>query len=211
MATTVDKKNLKFMTRFNVLRGNLSQDAFAKKIGVSRAVIGHYENGERSPDSFILKKIADTCEVSVDWLLGLTDIESGNADDMAVEKRLGLTVGAIKALEKLKRYNDMPEKEKLKFITENTNVLETVNLLLEHEEIHNILFNIAAYVFANYEDLSVEADNDVFRLSLLAFQDKDSGKAQVVPGDILKNIFLIGIQKGVVKLRDELKPDKSNT
>jgi hypothetical protein len=39
--------------------------------------------------------------VSADWLLGLSDIKAGNADDMAVEKRLGLNEDAIKTLERL--------------------------------------------------------------------------------------------------------------
>ena len=150
MPTNVVKKNKLpiFRERFFKLRdrAKLSQEAFAKKIGISKSVIGFYESGNRIPDASILKKIVENCEISVDWLLGLTDIENGNADDVAVEKRLGLNSGAINTLEKLKQYNDNPDTHNKQFVTENTYLLETINLLLEHEEFHNILFNIAAYL-----------------------------------------------------------------
>ncbi|MEK4255456.1 helix-turn-helix domain-containing protein [Ureibacillus sp. FSL K6-2830] len=53
---------------------NISQIEFAKKIGVSNAVLSRYESGDRKPDFDILNKIADYFEVSVDYLLGRTDI-----------------------------------------------------------------------------------------------------------------------------------------
>jgi transcriptional regulator with XRE-family HTH domain len=54
-------------------RHNISQIEFAKKIGVSNAVLSRYESGDRKPDYDILNKIADYFGVSVDFLLGRTD------------------------------------------------------------------------------------------------------------------------------------------
>ena len=80
-----------FKNRFNELRGDMPQSVFAEKIGIARATVGFYENGERLPDALTLKQIADKTGVSTDWLLGRTDDRSGNADVMVVEKRLGLS------------------------------------------------------------------------------------------------------------------------
>jgi len=105
METKVERKKSKltiFQKRFNQLRGELSQAKFAEKLGLSRPVIGFYENGERIPDILTLKKIAETYNVSADWLLGLSDIKTGNADDMAIEKSIGLSEDAIKTLNRLK-------------------------------------------------------------------------------------------------------------
>lgn len=96
-----NKRNKVFEKRFNELRGDLSQAEFADKIGLSRPSIGYYENGNRVPDISTLKRIAETCNVSADWLIGLSDMRAGNADDMAIEKRLGLSEDAIKTLERL--------------------------------------------------------------------------------------------------------------
>lgn len=54
-------------------KNNISQIEFAKKIGVSNAVLSRYESGDRKPDYDILNKIADYFGVSVDFLLGRTD------------------------------------------------------------------------------------------------------------------------------------------
>lgn len=128
METTVDKKGNKFpifQKRFHGLRGELSQEEFAKKIGVSRPVIGFYENGDRVPDALTLKKIADKCETSVDWLLGLTNDEQGNADVTAVEKRLGLTPDTQRAL---REWNDMGNRRyHFKFIIDFINTFLSVD------------------------------------------------------------------------------------
>lgn len=68
--------NIKFPTfakRFYQLRGDMSQDEFSKYLGISRPTVGFYENGVRVPDAMILLKIAERCNVSADWLLGLSD------------------------------------------------------------------------------------------------------------------------------------------
>lgn len=92
MPTKEDRKKDKlpiFQKRFNELRNEMSQDEFAKFIGVSRATVGFYENGERVPDALTLIRIADKCDVGVDYLLGLSNLRDGNADDRALEKRYG--------------------------------------------------------------------------------------------------------------------------
>ncbi|QGG51567.1 helix-turn-helix domain-containing protein [Lysinibacillus pakistanensis] len=54
-------------------RNKISQIEFAKKIGVSNAVLSRYESGDRKPDYDTLQLIADFFEVSTDYLLGRTD------------------------------------------------------------------------------------------------------------------------------------------
>lgn len=48
---------------------NLTQDELAKKIGISRAALSHYEKDRREPDYDTLKKMADFFEVTTDYLL----------------------------------------------------------------------------------------------------------------------------------------------
>lgn len=56
-------------------KSKISQIDFAKKIGVSNAVLSRYESGDRKPDYDTLQLIADFFEVSTDYLLGRTDIQ----------------------------------------------------------------------------------------------------------------------------------------
>lgn len=65
-----------FAERFAALRGDQSQEAFAQFLGISRPTVGFYESGARIPDAVTLRRIAERCMVSTDYLLGLTDTKT---------------------------------------------------------------------------------------------------------------------------------------
>lgn len=67
---------------------NLSQAKLAKELGLVRSTICQYEKGNRQPDQETLIKIADFFNVSVDYLLGRTDIENPTFTDE--ERALGV-------------------------------------------------------------------------------------------------------------------------
>lgn len=52
----------------------ISQDALAKNIGVHGAVIGRYERDEVKPSIEMASQIADALEVSLDYLVGNTNL-----------------------------------------------------------------------------------------------------------------------------------------
>lgn len=51
-------------------RHGLSQEEFAKRIGISNATISRYEAGLRAPDIETILAIADEFKVPVNWLCG---------------------------------------------------------------------------------------------------------------------------------------------
>ncbi|MEG1805600.1 MAG: S24 family peptidase [Clostridia bacterium] len=63
------------MKRLKELRANKSQTYIANKIGLNQRAYSNYENGTREADYETLKKIADYFHVSVDYLLGRTDVK----------------------------------------------------------------------------------------------------------------------------------------
>lgn len=65
------KKN--FCDRLRELRGDLSQDEFASKIGTKQTTLSNWERGFREPNFSGLVLIATSCGVSADWLLGLSN------------------------------------------------------------------------------------------------------------------------------------------
>lgn len=65
----------KFKERLNILKGDMTIKAFAEKVGVSLPTAGFYLHGDRLPDALGVHDIASKCEVSADWLLGLSDIK----------------------------------------------------------------------------------------------------------------------------------------
>jgi transcriptional regulator with XRE-family HTH domain len=58
------------------LRGECHPQAeLGKMIGTSGDVVGRYERGDISPSIEVVSKIADALEVSVDYLIGKTNME----------------------------------------------------------------------------------------------------------------------------------------
>lgn len=97
MSLNEDKKKKfpEFAERFNELRGEMSQVDFSNFIGIARATVGFYENGDRLPDALVLKKIAKKCNVSSDWLLGLSDVKKPHATVSAICQETGLSERAV--------------------------------------------------------------------------------------------------------------------
>ncbi|AFK87451.1 MULTISPECIES: helix-turn-helix domain-containing protein [Thermoanaerobacterium] len=69
---------MSFAKRLSELRNEfkLTQKELADKLGVSRGTIGMYEIGQRDPDTDTLLKLSELFNVSVDYLLGNTDIRN---------------------------------------------------------------------------------------------------------------------------------------
>lgn len=69
-----------FNDRLKELRidSNLNQSELAKEMSLTQSVISKYEKGLISPDVDILKKLAKYFDVSVDYLLGITDVSNFN-------------------------------------------------------------------------------------------------------------------------------------
>lgn len=69
-----------------------SQDDLAKMIGTSAPIIGRYERNEIKPAIDTAKKIADALDVTVDYLIGGSDI-------VALNKKLLQRIEDIEKLE----------------------------------------------------------------------------------------------------------------
>lgn len=87
----------KFTERFVKLRVG-TQDEFAKKLGITRPTVGLYESGARIPDAEILRRIAINCDVSADYLIGLSDCPSRDDDIQIAQKTTGLSFDALRRI-----------------------------------------------------------------------------------------------------------------
>lgn len=89
-----------FKKRFSELRyeTGLSQVKLGKLLKLSPATIGYYENGDRVPDIVTAARIANYFSVSVDYLLGLSDVRSTEQDIKNICKATGLSENAADGL-----------------------------------------------------------------------------------------------------------------
>jgi len=86
-----------FRERLNQLLTNSGKTivAFAEFLGTSRQSLGYYLNGERIPDAVMVKQICERCNVSADWLLGLSDTKKPDADLRTACEYTGLSEAAV--------------------------------------------------------------------------------------------------------------------
>lgn len=119
----------------------MEQEELASKIGVTRKTINVYE-GEKNKKGIptdIIKEIANVFNVTTDYLLGLTDLESTDITYKKIHKVIGLTDDAISILQE---YNTIYEGEVL---------IPVLNFLIEQEKL--------PIDETKYENLSNKADN----------------------------------------------------
>lgn len=83
------------------LEANLTQEEFGKPYSLKKSTVSQYESGSSRPDDELKKRIALNYNVSLDWLMGLTDIRNYN-DDPSV------TI----ALHSDTDYDDLPQEAK---------------------------------------------------------------------------------------------------
>lgn len=65
---------MSYKNRLSELRGDLTQAAFAKKLGMSQQNYGNYENGKQPLKSDQIALICETFGCTAEWLLGMSDV-----------------------------------------------------------------------------------------------------------------------------------------
>ncbi|MBB6215190.1 transcriptional regulator with XRE-family HTH domain [Anaerosolibacter carboniphilus] len=78
-----------FQNRLRELRKalGLSQEKLGQKFNLAKSTISQYELGKRSPDSVMLTKLADFFNVTVDYLLGRTDVKTPYDTETCIERK----------------------------------------------------------------------------------------------------------------------------
>ena len=64
---------------------DLRKTDVAEATGIDQRTLSNYETGKTNPDSFALIRLADFFDVSIDYLLGRTNLRKDTADDVLQE------------------------------------------------------------------------------------------------------------------------------
>lgn len=77
---------------------NIKQKDLANAIGVSDNIISYYVSGKRTPNTEQIIAISKYLDVSSDYLLGLSDVQSANIELKAICKYTGLSEQALQGI-----------------------------------------------------------------------------------------------------------------
>jgi transcriptional regulator with XRE-family HTH domain len=75
-----------------------TQEDLAAILNISQSSVGHYVSGRRNPRKDVLEQIADELEVSMDWLLGKTELPPIDKRDFFPVPVLSAASAAINAV-----------------------------------------------------------------------------------------------------------------
>lgn len=120
----------------------ITQEELAKRIGISKSQLSRIENGDtKTLSSNLLIRLADEFDVSTDYILGRSNVQSRRNYDVS---SLGLSEKAIQQL-----------------VTKRVNV-QVVNCLLEHKTFPYLTRLIYTY-FADITARGIQSSNDVLQ------------------------------------------------
>lgn len=110
--------SLELGDRYTKLREskNLSIAQLSKEINCNQKTISFYENGTREMPRTVLLKYSEFFDVSVDYLLGLTNVKTFNSTIRDVNSYTGLSDRAIISLYTSNRFQETKKIELLNFI-----------------------------------------------------------------------------------------------
>lgn len=77
---------------------NINQTQLAEKLYLDRSSISKYESGKQIPETPTLEKLADFFDVSIDYLLGKTDIRNYDDNSSLDSINKNLNVNSLKTL-----------------------------------------------------------------------------------------------------------------
>lgn len=84
--------------RIRQVRGKVSQEEFARRLGISKGALGCYERGVNCPNVEVVLGICRLCRVSVEWLVaGSGPMMAPPPREAAPEQEQPLTVQAVSA------------------------------------------------------------------------------------------------------------------
>ena len=187
-----------------VSENNITQNALAKEIGVTRQAISQYCDGSSVPNADKLLKLAQFFNVSADYLLGVTDAKTNDKDVQFISDYTGLNESVIAALAD----SEMPNY-----------IAQLLNILSKTYQSEYLCKSILNYL--NSEKLDIrgsdyfEFGNDdlvkkAIQLNWLFYKSFDNSgeippSVQKIDNHFWDNYFMMEIQKTLIEAKKGIK------
>lgn len=172
-----------FAIRLNqlMLKHKKTQQDIAQLVGTSRQAISQYIDGQTQPTIEKLYKIANFFNVSADYLLGLTDIESVDIYDKKISELIGLNDEAINNLRTTNEDNKINIQVVNDLLNKNIGGVKVLKTIQSYLEFDNTTYS------AMPDDL-IKAYN---------------GKIYTIDGEKMELILLTQVQDKLRQLKDK--------
>ncbi|MHC1747514.1 MAG: helix-turn-helix domain-containing protein [Cellulosilyticaceae bacterium] len=102
----------------------MTQSELAKKLKISASTVGMYEQNRRAPDNQTLNDIANIFSVSVDYLLGRTDMPMSLSFNNSSSNRSNELIEREPLKKLMEQVKDLPDKEIIRIM----NIIKALEL-----------------------------------------------------------------------------------
>lgn len=156
----------------------LSQQELSSDLGISKAALSYYENGQRVPDIDILLKISDYFNVSADYLLGRTKATSTDMDLQGICDYTNLSDKAVENIAIFTEYDGslgvISAGAIFNILCENGYIFDFCQHIFSYFEISDLIFLYEKIIeekknnnqdYSEYEELlkAAKSDCDYFK------------------------------------------------
>lgn len=180
---------------------NLTQTNLADILGIAKTTLAAYEQGKSEPSIDTIIKLADFFNVSIDYLLGRTNIKSPNVEISYIANYLGLSEKSIANLANLNSKSPI----QLTFIQTNNyerKPIGALDFILSQDNIEDFVISLFDY-FTSYVNKNVYLYIDNGELKLT---NTPTTQPQLpLSSDYLPQIILLEIENFIKKYREEYR------
>lgn len=160
-----------FTERFkDLIENERNQETAAKKIGVSRQIIGYWKRSEGLPDIDTLTKISKAYNVSIDYLLGQSEVKSVSPGVNASSRYTGLSEKAVSTLHEQSTVMSAEEYSIISSLLESKEMYNIAARLFQYSKMRNIAPYLQKVILLLHtmldEGLKTTADNEVMQREL---------------------------------------------
>lgn len=189
--------------RIKILRTerNLTQAALANELGIAKTTLAAYEQEKNEPSNETFVKIANYFNVSADYLLGLTDVKTPDANIAFIANYLGLTEHSITTLHS---YYDIAKNNHNKHVMQKLRIL---NMLFEPQ--CELLEHITDYIYfsaTHFKKFSDNSNNSLTPISDLELWDDSQKVGYSDDWDMWSKALLLIIEEELMFLRNKFHP-----
>lgn len=198
---TSEIKFPEFQAALLELQGDMTIEEFAKKIGLSRATTGFYISGSRLPDALRLRQIAEKCNVSADWLLGLSNVRATDPDIRAFSEITGLSENSATTLSNLHQWGFNETQETIDILLYDATYCNVGNVNGRSYRYRSILDLIR--LFLSYKGSG--KSHHIFSNGTISSSSNDgtiSSNAIELNDRVIENAILMEIQQALLNLKE---------
>lgn len=200
------------MIRIKDLRteNGLTLRDLAKQLELSYSSLSKYEREDQQPNIETLIKLADFFNVTVDYLIGYSDIRTKDIEIRTISEKTGLTPHSIEWLI-LQKQNSMREPiEKIDTAPQMTKLyLDTLNRLLFPS--NELLWNITNYLYfsaTHFKKFSDKTLDSLSPISDLELWDDCAKISYSEDWDLWSKALLLEVEENLISWRNNIQSRK---